>query len=161
MYAIVTVIIFIGAMVLQTSVLSQIPIGGMKPDLALIIVVYIGLVKGPEMGSLSGFCFGLLHDAVSGASLGSNALAKTIVGFVCGVGGRRLYTQSFFSQMLGVGVGSVGNILIRLSIHGFTAGWKRELIYETLYTLLCCPWIVLLFRHIEGRFGHTDSAFHF
>jgi rod shape-determining protein MreD len=161
MYIIFTLLLFIGGMVLQTSVFHRIPIGGMKPDLVVVMVVYLGLVKGPETGSLSGFLFGLLHDTVSGASLGSNALSKTIIGFFCGIGGKRLYTHSMFSQFLCVGMSSVVNILLRLSIHGFTAGWQQALLYETLYTLICCPWIVLIFRQIEIRFGKQSSSLNF
>ncbi len=161
MYAILTFLIFVGGMVLQTSVFPKIPIGGMKPDLVVVIVVYLGLIKGPEMGSLSGFLFGLLHDTVSGASLGSNALAKTIIGFFCGVGGKHLYTHSMFSQIVCVGLSSAANILIRLSIHGFTVGWQQALLYETLYTLICCPWIVLIFRQIEARFGKQSASLNF
>lgn len=161
MYVILTLLLFIGGLVLQTSVFYRFPIGGMKPDLIVIMVVYLGLVKGPEIGSVSGFLFGLLHDTVSGTSLGSNALSKTIIGFFCGVGGKRLYTHSMFSQILCVGISSVVNILLRLSIHGFTTGWQHALLYETLYTLICCPWIVLIFRQIETRFGKQSSSLKF
>lgn len=161
MYAILTILIFIVGMVLQTSVFHRIPIGGMKPDLVVIMVVYLGLVKGPEIGSLSGFIFGLLQDTISGASLGSNALAKTIVGFFCGIGGKRLYTHSMFSQILCVGVSSVVNIALRLSIHGFFVGWQQALLYETLYTMICCPWIVLIFRQLEKRFGKQSLSLNF
>ncbi len=161
MYAILTLVIFIGSMVLQTSVFPKIPIGGMKPDLVVIMVVYLGLVKGPETGSLSGFVFGLLFDTVSGTALGINALAKTIIGFFCGVGGKRLYTHSMFPQILCVGLSSVANILLRLSIHGFTVDWQQALLYETLYTLICCPWIVLIFRHMETRFGRQTASLNF
>jgi len=161
MYAIITFIIFIGSLVLQTSVFPKIPIGGMQPDLVVVIVVYLGLLKGPETGSLSGFGFGLLFDAVSGTSLGVNALAKTIIGFFCGVGGRRLYTHSMFSKILCVGLSSVANILLRLSIHGFTVGWQQVLLYETLYTLICCPWIVLIFLQMEIRFSRQTASLNF
>ena len=161
MYAVLTFLMFIGGIVLQTSVFPKIPIGGMKPDTILVMVVYLGLVKGPEVGSLSGFIFGLLHDTVSGASLGTNALAKTIIGFFSGIGGKHLYTHSMFSQILCVTLGSVVNILLRLSLHGFMTGWQQALLYETLYTLLCCPWIVLIFRQVETRFGKQSSSINF
>lgn len=157
MYTLFTLLVFIGTMVLQTSVFPRIPIGGMKPDLVIIIVVYLGLVKGAEVGSLSGFAFGLVEDVISGTYLGSNALAKTIIGFLCGVGGKRLYTHSMFSQILCVGLSSVVNIALRLSIHGFGAEWRQILLYETVYTLLCCPFLVIVFRQAEKQLKTSSS----
>jgi rod shape-determining protein MreD len=152
-----TLFVFIGVIVLQTSVFHRIPIGGMKPDLVIIIVVYLGLVKGAEVGSLSGFTFGLVEDVLSGTSLGTNALAKTIIGFFCGVGGKRLYTHSMFSQILCVGLSSVVNIILRLSINGFVTEWRQMLLYETAYTLLCCPILVIIFRHAEKQLKTSSS----
>ena len=157
MYTLFTLLIFIGTMVLQTSVLHRIPIGGMKPDLVLIIVVYLGLVKGAEVGTLSGFIFGLIEDVVSGTYLGSNALAKTIVGFFCGVGGKRLYTHNMFSQILFVSLSSVINIVLRLSINGFVTEWRQVFLYETVYNLLCCPFLVIIFRQAEKQLKTSSS----
>ena len=86
-------------MVVQTSVLRFFTIGGIKPDLVLVIVVYLGLMKGADVGCGSGFLFGLIEDAYS-LYFGANALTKTIVGFVCGIAGKRLYTQSLFTHLL-------------------------------------------------------------
>ena len=157
MYTLFTLLVFIGTLVLQTSVFHRIPIGGMKPDLVIIIVVYLGLVKGAEIGSLSGFVFGLIEDVMSGTYLGSNALAKTIIGFFCGIGGKRLYTHSMFSQFLCVGLSSVVNIVLRLSINGFVAEWQQMLLYETVYNLLCCPFLVMIFRHAEKQLKTSSS----
>ena len=157
MYTLFTLLIFIGTMVLQTSVLHRIPIGGMKPDLVLIIVVYLGLVKGAEVGTLSGFIFGLIEDVVSGTYLGSNALAKTIVGFFCGIGGKRLYTHNMFSQILFVSLSSVINIVLRLSINGFMTEWRQMFLYETVYNLLCCPFLVIIFRQAEKQLKTSSS----
>lgn len=158
MYVIFTLIIFIGAIVLQTSILHFIPIGGIIPDLVLVMIVYLGLVRGPEIGCFSGFAFGLMQDALSKVPLGSNALSKTIIGFLCGIAGKRLYTRSMFSQLLCVGISTALDVILYLSIHGFGPGWKHKLLYETLYNILCCPFIVLIFRQGEKRLGVNAST---
>jgi rod shape-determining protein MreD len=154
MYAVFTLIIFLIAIVLQTSVLKHIVV--IKPDLILVIVVYLGLVRGSNIGCVSGFFFGLVEDACSiGTNLGANALTKTVIGFFCGISGKRLYTQSLFSQILCVGLGTVVDVILLLSIKGFGSvpNWKQLLLYETLYNIICCPLIVFIFRQGEKRLG--------
>ena len=137
-------------MIVQTTLLHYFTIGGVKPDLVLIIVIYLGLIEGPNLGCLSGFSLGLFEDAYSGISLGgANALSKTIVGFLSGLVGKRLYTQSLFAHMICVGIGTILDVLLNLSLHGFNPGWKSLVLYESLYNMFCCPWIVLLFRFGE------------
>lgn len=158
MYVVFTLLVFVSAMVLQTTVLDVLTIKGIKPDLILVIVVYLGLVKGSDIGCTSGFFFGLLEDVYSGMYLGSNALTKTTLGFFCGVIGKRLYTQSLFSQILCVGFATVVDVILLLSIHGFSPEWKHLLVYETLYNMLCCPAIVLIFYLAGKRFGKKSSS---
>ena len=157
MYAAFTLIVFFCAMVIQTSVLHFFTIGGVKPDLILIIVVYLGLMKGSDVGCVSGFLFGLVEDAYSGMYFGTNALAKTVLGFLCGMTGKRLYTQSLFAHMLCVVIGTGIHAMIILSVHGFGAHWQKLLLYEILYNMICCPWIVFLFRFGEQRL-HVKSS---
>jgi rod shape-determining protein MreD len=158
MYVAFTLIIFLGAMVIQTSILQYLHLEGSKPDLILIIVVYLGLIKGSDVGCVSGFFFGLVEDVYSGMSLGSNALTKTIIGFFCGLVGKRLYTQSLFSHILCVGLGSVVEIIVLLSVNGFVTHWRELVLYETLYNIICCPFIVQIFRFGEQRMGKKFSS---
>ncbi len=152
MYLALTLIIALGAMVLQTSVFPLLSLT-IKPDLLLVIIVYLGLRKGPETGCISGFAFGLMQDASSEILFGANALAKTILGFFSGIGGKQLYTQSVFTHMLCVGLSTLAGELMLLGLQGFQSNWKQMLLYETCYNMLCCPVIVGIFRFGETRLG--------
>lgn len=156
MYIAFTCVVFLAAMVVQTSLLRYVSIGGVRPDLVLIIVVYLGLIRGADIGSLSGFFFGLFEDAFSGTFLGANALSKTIIGFLCGLLGKRLYTQSYFSHALSIGLGTVIDILLLSSIHGFSSRWQTLLVYEMLYNLVSCPFVIAIFRYGE-RYVKTTT----
>ena len=61
-----------------------IAVESVTPDLLLILIVWIALTEGQFVGLIAGFVGGLIYDAVSKDVLGSNALAKTIAGFVAG-----------------------------------------------------------------------------
>lgn len=65
-------------------VVQYMSIGGVTPDLLLILVVWIALSTGQLPGTIAGFLVGLLMDGITGDVLGTNALAKTLAGFVAG-----------------------------------------------------------------------------
>ena len=74
------------AVVLQVSVLSQFAVRGVVPDLALVLVVAVGLARGPRTGALTGFGAGLLLDIAPPADhvAGRWALALVVVGYLAG-----------------------------------------------------------------------------
>lgn len=53
--------------ILQTVFMPLVLSGGYKPDLLLILVVYLGLHEGPWRGGLLAYTFGWLYDGVAGA----------------------------------------------------------------------------------------------
>ncbi|MBW7995436.1 MAG: rod shape-determining protein MreD [Candidatus Glassbacteria bacterium] len=72
---------------------QYISVGEIFPDLFLVMVVYAGLIWGPEGGSLIGFFCGIAQDSFSFTYFGLHALAKVIAGFVIGK-----VRHSFFSN---------------------------------------------------------------
>jgi rod shape-determining protein MreD len=72
------------AVVLQSTALEYVAIGGVKPDLALIVLVFVAVHGGPMAGQVSGFIAGLVQDFLSLPPLGMSALVRTTIGFVYG-----------------------------------------------------------------------------
>lgn len=70
--------------VIHVVFLRFVAVSSVTPDLLLILTVWIALVEGQFTGMLAGFLCGLLFDVVSADVLGSNALAKTVAGFIAG-----------------------------------------------------------------------------
>jgi rod shape-determining protein MreD len=79
------------AMVLQAALLQRIEIAGIRPDLLVAFVVYLGWMRGPIAGTLGGFLVGLIQDLDASGPLGLNALCKTIVGFAVAKAGFRVH----------------------------------------------------------------------
>ncbi len=73
-----------GGALVQSTVVPVFGIGGIVPDVSVILVVLLALRRGPEVGCLSGFGLGLVQDVVVGAPLGLHALSKALVGFLVG-----------------------------------------------------------------------------
>jgi rod shape-determining protein MreD len=83
--AVLGVLLVVGAVVLQATVVARLPLPGSPPDLVLVLVVAVALVEGPRSGMLTGFGAGLLADLTVDHELGRLALAYVLVGFLAGL----------------------------------------------------------------------------
>jgi rod shape-determining protein MreD len=73
-----------GGALVQFTVVPVVGVGGVVPDVPVVLTVLLALRYGPEAGCLTGFALGLAQDAVAGGPLGLNALTKALIGFVAG-----------------------------------------------------------------------------
>jgi rod shape-determining protein MreD len=73
-----------GGTLVQCTVVPVFGVGGVVPDLPVVLTVLLALRYGAEAGCLTGFALGLAQDAVAGGPLGLHALSKALLGFVAG-----------------------------------------------------------------------------
>lgn len=74
------------ALLIQSTFAETVAIHQIKPDVVLIVLVFIGLSDGQIMGTIFGFLAGWLQDVYSPEHLGLNALCKAVTGFFVGYG---------------------------------------------------------------------------
>lgn len=72
------------AVVLHVTLLSDVRVAGVHPDVLLLVAICGGLAAGPERGAIVGFAAGLLADLWLPTPMGLSALTYCLVGF--GVG---------------------------------------------------------------------------
>lgn len=72
------------ALTLQISFIPMIEIGAWRPDLIILVVIFIGLRYGATQGILAGFILGVLQDSFSPHPVGISAFADTVTGFLAG-----------------------------------------------------------------------------
>ena len=72
---------FIGAFVLQTTLIPSLSIMGVKPDLLVLVLFMMAIKTGIMPAIYIGFVLGLAQDLYSPSILGQSALAKTVAGF--------------------------------------------------------------------------------
>ena len=65
---------------IQTTFLELLSLGGIKPDLILIFVVYCGIHFQKNNGIRMGVLVGFIQDNLSGGLLGINTLSKGLAG---------------------------------------------------------------------------------
>jgi rod shape-determining protein MreD len=79
----IAVLLFVGA-VAQVSIFSQIDVFGATPDLLLVTLVAISLLRGSIAGAAGGFFAGLIVDTAALGTLGLTSLVLTLAGFSIG-----------------------------------------------------------------------------
>jgi rod shape-determining protein MreD len=95
------------ALVLQT-ILARYAIGGdTAVDLVLVVVVYVALTGGPVAGLLTGTAGGLAQDVLGAGLVGVSGLAKTVVGFLAGVGGAQFIVAQPLPRLIAFSVATV------------------------------------------------------
>src|SRR5216117_4412997 len=91
-----------GGSVAQATLAPALGVGGVTPDLPLIVVVLLALRRGAEFGCVAGFGAGLLQDAAGGGLIGVQALTKAVIGFAIGAAGSRLRVSQPLVQVPGL-----------------------------------------------------------
>jgi len=99
------VLIALLAVVVQTTVLPMTRLG--RPDLLLIICVYLGLHQHSMFGVFGAFLLGYLQDAFSGGVIGLNAFGMCLVFAVVYLTSRRLWVDNAVSKVVVVFLASV------------------------------------------------------
>jgi rod shape-determining protein MreD len=79
----IAVLLFVAA-VAQVSVFDQIDVFGAQPQVLLVTLVGIALLRGSVAGAVGGFFAGLIVDTASLATLGLTSLVLTLAGFWIG-----------------------------------------------------------------------------
>src|SRR3954466_3962965 len=72
------------AVVIQLSIIAQVTILGGHPNLVLVAVVCVALLRGAVFGAVAGFSAGLLADTGVFGTLGFTALLLTLAGYWTG-----------------------------------------------------------------------------
>ena len=96
MFKKITAILFVLiCFILQCSVFSTLSLGGIIPNLLLILTSAYGLIQGERSGLIIGFMSGLLLDIMFGNFLGFYALIMMYIGYLNGKLNRAYYPEDF------------------------------------------------------------------
>lgn len=106
------------ALLIQTTLIHRLSVFDIRPDIVLLVVIYVGVSRGHIEGTILGFLSGLVQDAYNPSYMGLNALAKSIVGFGTGYGH---------------GGVAIERPLVRASLI-FSAALVHDFVYFLLYT---------------------------
>ena len=108
MKTLILFVVMVAAMSLQSTVIPVLSIGGVRPDLVLVVVVSAALTAGRETGLICGVFGGLLQDLLSVGPFGYNTLSKMLLGFLVGLYERKVNQGSLLLPLLAVAAATVG-----------------------------------------------------
>jgi rod shape-determining protein MreD len=142
------------AVVLQSAVVPHLPLPGGAPDLVLILVIAVGLLRGPAEGMLTGFAAGLLVDALAVQALGTAALVLVVAGCLAGLAARdaarspgvALPVVGVLSGLAAAGLGIV--LLLSGQPHAGPAALVERAVTTAAYDVAVAP---LLLRALRAR----------
>jgi rod shape-determining protein MreD len=139
--------------IFQISVVNLIEIGGLTPNLMIILVVWISLSEGQFTGIFAGFLAGLIFDVATFDLIGTNALAQTITAFIAGFfyrKGKEDLTLRRYSFVMTVFISSFFHNIIyfflylKLSELDFFSFFFKYGIATSLYTTVFAVIVILL-----------------
>jgi rod shape-determining protein MreD len=145
------------AVLLQSTLLRWVALKGVRPDLALIVMVFVAVRRGSMSAQLSGFLSGLAEDLLSLSPLGFHAMVRTTLGFLFGLTEGGLFMDPILVPVLltlaaTILKGLLGALLV--VIFGIPAAGFRvfagPLWIEAGYNLVLAPFLFAALRLISA-----------
>ncbi len=148
---------------LQANFFSWFTIAGIKPNLFIILVLFISLFVGMKYGICFGIIFGLFLDIVIGKSIEINTIMLTIVAILGGFFDKNFSKDSKITIMLMV-IGTtlifeIGSYILsiiilntNIEILSFTKIILLEVLYNAILTVILYPLIQIVGYKIEDIF---------
>lgn len=147
----------LAALLLQVGLAPYIAIGGVVPNMLLLIVVTLALVKGPRTGMIAGFGAGLLFDLLGTTPIGAAALVFCVVGFVAGSVQQNTFADGWLVPLIIVFVSSLAAETLfalllavlgegQLTIDAVTGGVLPAAVYNAALAALTYPWVARFLR---------------
>ncbi len=142
-------------LVVQVTLLPFFPIQRVRPDLLLILTLFLAFLFPPISGGILAFCMGYLLDLFSGNALGFYALSRSLVFFTAHFFKGRIYLEGFYSQFLFAFMFSIVEgilILILMNALQFVPFGKLYPLFftfhlpQSFFTGLVTPLFFLLFK---------------
>ena len=138
--------VLVVAVLLQSTVLAELRLAGVRPDLLVLAVVAVAMASDATTGAAFGFVTGLVADLLFDLPVGVSALVYTATGFA--VGAVRVYVTSHrpLVHLVLVGAASLASawccgLLLRVFDLSTWAAVVRAGPLVALFNLLLTPFV--------------------
>jgi len=150
--------IIVTAILLQSTVFSQLRLLGVRPELLYLVTILIALQEGPNEGAIVGFTCGLAQDMLLDQPKGITALTLTLLGYAVGMARQYIVSPSPLVPTIVVAIGTAVGVgfyeIVTFLLGQFDAGVTyavRVALLTALYNAVLTPILSpLLRRIIEG-----------
>lgn len=152
---------------LQSNFFTWFNIAGIKPNLFVILALFIGLFANRTMGTIYSIVIGLILDFLIGNKVGINAISLGIVGVLAGVFDKNFSKDSRMTIMIMVAGSTLLFETLRyvlnymflstsIEIFSFIIILIVEIIYNIIITIILYPLMQKFGYYIEDEYkGNT------
>jgi rod shape-determining protein MreD len=146
-------------LILQTTLLSFLPIQRIRPDIVLIFTLYLTFLFPPILGGILAMFLGYLMDLFSGSALGFYTFSRPLLFFAAYFFKERFYLEGFSSQFLfafafemleGVLILILLNALQPVSLGNLFPVLFTSLLPQSFFTGLVTPILFFLFQKVSS-----------
>jgi rod shape-determining protein MreD len=149
--------VFLGVFLitLQTTLLTILPVQRIRPDLVLILTLYMGLSSPLIAGGILAFFMGYLMDLFSGNVFGLFTLSRPLIFYLAQLFKSHFYLEGIFSQFLFTFLfslaegGFIAILLIALNSTPHTDLYPLFITFllpQSLFTGLITPFLFSFFK---------------
>jgi len=154
----ISTFILLCATIIESSILSNLTILFVVPDLVLMCSLYFSLINGKTFGEASGFVSGVFLDFITGIPFGFNCVIRTIIGYIAGFFENSIIISGLITPVLAVGIGTIAKvILIELTALFFpnvniyvTGIISYEFLFEFIENIILAPFVFRLLGFFKG-----------
>ena len=143
---------------LQTGVFTHLTLGGIVPNLFIICIVSIGIIRGKKDGCILGFFLGILTDALFASYFGFYALVLSVIGYLAGYVHQIFYEEDMTLPIVMIGIADILYGIIIYVFSFLTRGRMNFFIYlrkiiipEMIYTLILAVFLYRLISWINKK----------
>lgn len=160
----VVFLIVIFNMILQSTLVQEIAIGGISLNLLVITVVSFSLIRGKIEGAIIGFFIGLMQDIFFGNVIGFYALLYMYLGYFSGFLNRALYRDNVLIPIFVIAASDfVLNFLIYILTYLFRGRtdlpfyFLNIIVPELVYTAFVSIFVYKLFLLINDKLEFIEK----
>lgn len=148
---------------LQENFFNWFTIAGIKPNLFVIFILFIGLFAGKKIGAILGLIFGIYLDLLLGRAIGVSGIMLGLIGLLGEYFDKNFSKESRVTIMLMV-IGStiiyeLGSYLFHImslglnfEIWGFSKILLIEVIYNSILVIILYPLLQKAGYYLENTF---------
>lgn len=148
---------------LQVNFFSWFTIAGVKPNLFVILVLFVGVFGGIKIGIPYGVCAGLFLDIVIGKNIGTYGIMLGVISIIGGYFDKNFSKDSRITIMLmiigctciyeiGIYILQIIELSINMEVLAFVTTLLIEIAYNTILTIIVYPLMRMWGYRLEDLF---------
>lgn len=150
---------------LQTTIFCKLQLGGVSPNLLIMVTAASGLLYGRKLGMFSGVIGGLFVDAMFSTVIGVSILIYAVIGYVNGIATKLYFKEDLYIPLISIALSDlvygVLYYICRFMLRGrmdFPYYLLHVMLPEVIYTTIVGVIIYMLMRWVKEYFNPEERV---